>query len=149
MYNIEKINPAVFKVSVAAILIFIVGAGIGIYYQAQNNLLPGSIININSAPLLVKQLSSKAVPSITAFGQVSKINGNNITLTFGGDSIVIPIKNGAEIRMLNPDGTYSEAPQSGASLNDIKLGASLNIAVKVLPSGALQGDLVYIISALK
>ena len=91
----------------------------------------------------VNVLGSKTVPSIVAYGQVEKIEGKNITLTNMGDSITVKIKDNAQIiSFLNRDDPIANKQ---ANFSDIKKGDTLNITVKVLPNGSLEGETAIIL----
>ena len=50
-----------------------------------------------AVPQIVKDLSSKVIPSIAAYGKVAKINGKNITLSYQGDSVTILVRDDAKV----------------------------------------------------
>jgi len=99
----------------------------------------------------VQTLSSKIIPSITAFGNVSKIDGRKITLSYQGDSLAINIKEGAEVYL--PSKTVNDAngkaqtiPQKQVSFEDIKVGQNVSVNIKLLADGQMEGQMVIIIS---
>lgn len=134
---------------IVAILFFVVGGGLGIAYQIKkDSLTPKEKVQVESA----NKLSSKVIPSITAFGEVSNITGKNITLTFGGDSLVIKIRDDAQIYLpatnsTDKNGKAVALPQRAAKFSDIKTGDSLSINLKLLPDGQIEGQMVIIINS--
>lgn len=133
--------------AVIGLVIFIVGGGLGILYQSKN---PAQVVKIQA----VQTLSSKVIPSITAFGQVSNIDGKNITLSFGGDSLTIKIRDDAQVYLpatstTDKNGKPVISPQQTAQFSDIKKGENVSVNLKLLPDGQLEGQLVIIITAQK
>jgi hypothetical protein len=123
-------------------LVFLVaGAGLGILYQTQQT--APQLEKINTA---VKFLSSKTVPSIVAYGQVANIDGRNLTLAFNGDNITIAINEDATVNSFvkNEAGTMA---QKKSDFSQIKKGDTLNITIKVLPDGQIQGVSVIVINS--
>ena len=133
----ENKNLAV--LAAVAIIIFLIGGGLGAFYQNQNNF---------QKLLAIKQLSSKVVPSIVAYGKVSKIQGKNITLNFSGDSLTVLITDTAQIYSFaspaNANTTQSNSQQK-INFSDIKVGDSLNIGLRVSPAGVLSGTAVMVL----
>ena len=132
-------------------LIFLLGGGLGILYQTQQNVAApqgqGQLM-----PSVVKNLSSKVIPSIAAYGEITKIDGRNLTLSYQGDSLVIAIKDDAKIYSFiansapNPTPSVKPAttPASTASsreitFKDLKIGDNVSANVKVLSNGQLEG----------
>jgi len=78
---------------VAGLVIFAVGGGVGVLYQQQKgNPLP------EENPL-IKTLSSNVV-SLTASGDVEKIEGKNITLKLGDDALSVKMRDGVKFEDL-------------------------------------------------
>ncbi len=123
---------------IAGILIFALGIGLGIIYQAQNK----AQIKKNEA---VKSLSSKTISSLTAYGKVSKIEGKNITLSSLGDNLAVPMADSAKVYSFNDNSGNNSAPQKAVSFEDIKVGDSVNITMKLLQDGQMQGLMVVIL----
>lgn len=111
---------------IAVVIFFAVGFGAGFYYLNQTS-------QGNSS--LIKALASKVVPSIVAYGKVSKIAGKTISLTSGADSIDIVVQEEA------PVNTYSQKDNSYAKikLTDIKVGDTLNVVMKITEENKLEG----------
>jgi hypothetical protein len=134
--NLENKNLIILVI--VAIVIFVIGFGLGFFLNSQNS---APKVNNNNVANLIGLLSLKTVPSITAFGQVSKIEGKNVTLFFNGDSMTIPVISSARINSV--DSSKNNAQQE-AKFENIKVGDALSVGLKVLPDGSLQGTSVFI-----
>jgi hypothetical protein len=129
---------------IVAVIIFVIGGGLGIAYQAQKGVTGGAA----NAQAVVKTLSSKVVPSIIAYGTVSDIQGKTITLAYGTDSIKVPVTDGAQVFTFTQSTDPKVAPtQTKTDFSKIKKGDSLNVSLKLLPTGELQGVSVIILPA--
>jgi hypothetical protein len=121
---------------VVALLFSAIGVGLGIIYQKQTDASQSAAITV---------LRSKVVPSVVAYGSVAKIEGNKIVLNNEGESAIFDIKKDASVSLLvweeGGTGTYT---YKKAELSDIKVGDILNIVIKILPEGQLQGESVFI-----
>jgi hypothetical protein len=96
----------------------------------------------------VKALSSKVVPSIIAYGQVTKIENKNITLTYNKETLTVPVMESANVYSFVPAeaGSKTTAPtQKKSTFSEIKVGDSLNITVKLSADGVLEGQSVIIL----
>ena len=130
-----------------SILAFITGTALGILFQSQK----GSL-QFKNVVETVRALSSKAVPSISAFGQVVKIDGKDITLIYNEESITVAIREDAQIySFANPNGAakgsaLSAGQQTIVPFENIKIGDQLSISLKVLPDGQFEGQSVIILS---
>jgi len=134
---------------VGGVLCLAIGGGLGYFYQLQNGTLPPAESKKVEA---VNTLSSKVIPSITAFGQVTNISGRDITLTFGGDSLTIKIKEDAPIYLpatatKDKDGNSVTSAQQTAKFSDIKVGDNASVNLKLLATGQIEGQLVIILGA--
>jgi hypothetical protein len=142
---------AIFISIIVLLLVFVLGGGIGILYQTRKD-----------APLLekaaqsegvIKNLSSKTVLSIVAYGQVTNIQGRDITLTYAGDTLTVRIKENSMIySLVTPSTTQKGAAaaptQQKAEFKDIKKGDNLNVTLRLLPDGQLEASVVMIMSSL-
>ena len=128
---------------IGGLFIFVLGGGAGVLYQTQKDtpqLEKGKI-----AESVVKTLLSKAVPSIDAQGQVDNIDGRNITLTNNGDSITVKILDNAQIySFMTKNTTDKNTGRSQIKLEDIKKDDTLNIALRVLSDGQIEGQVVIV-----
>ena len=120
---------------VVAVLFFVVGGSVGIFYQMQKD-----------APQLQKAesfniLSSKVVASIVAYGKVTAINGKSLTLSFNGSEMVISVAENAPIYAFLQGSTT----QQKAAFGDIKAGNNVNVNLRVSPNGAIEGQTVIVL----
>ena len=134
---------------VSGLFLLILGGGMGIFYQTQKAVVPPKEVPKVEA---VQKLSSKVIPSITAYGTITNIDGRNVTLTFGGDSLTVKIWNDAKIYLpatstKDSKGNTVVLPQQTAKFADIKKGDNVSIILKLLPDGQIEGQLVIIYGA--
>lgn len=129
---------------IIGVVTFVVGAGLGIFYQSQID--APQLANFTAIKAVFKNLSSKAVPSILAYGQVTNIEGRNLTLSYSGDSVSIAISDSANINSFVKDSNGVPSQQK-IDFSQIKNGDTLNISVKILPNGQLEGQSVIILSS--
>jgi hypothetical protein len=127
---------------VAGVLIFLIGGGLGIF------LIQGS--SGRAKVEMANNLSSKVISSIIAYGQVKNINGRNITLSNLGDNLSILIANDAQVyAFVVPtdagENTTASPVQQTVNFETIKIGDNVNVAVKILPNGQVQGTSVIIL----
>ncbi|MEK7658529.1 MAG: hypothetical protein AAB352_01530 [Patescibacteria group bacterium] len=140
-----------FLLVIGGVIIFILGGGAGVFYQTQQtqqNIPPNN--EAVAATTAVKSLSSKVIPSIVAFGEVASISGRNITLKNAGESLIIKIDENAQISSFNavPVKGTNTPTQGKAEFKDIKVGNTLSINLRLLPSAVLKGMSVVIINSL-
>ncbi len=139
--------------------LLVLGAGFlgGTIYNSMN--APAVVVSPDSngnptTPQVVKDLSSKVIPSIAAYGQVSKIDGKNLTLTYQGDSVVVLVRDDAKIFAFttvapatgtNPK-TPTPAPTSKPiTFQEIKMNDNVTVNFKVTPLGVLEGSSVVVL----
>jgi preprotein translocase subunit YajC len=122
----------------AGIIIFLIGGILGIFiYRLQNK-------NIVENKKAVSSLSSKVVSSVVVYGQVKSINGKSITLSNLGDDLTIIIADNAQVFSF-----ATATVQQKVNFEDIKVGDSVNISVKLLSTGQLEGLSVIILPQSK
>lgn len=113
---------------VAGIILFVVGVVVGyMYYQPQGSSLIPTVVEKNIWP------SSKVVSQITTTGKVTKIDGNDITLTNEGDTLKIRVIKNAIIyasKVSTQNGKNVTSVEK-ATFSDIKVGSDLNILTNV------------------
>lgn len=135
---------------VVAVVAVIVGGVLGMGMQtAKDSSAVSAAAKLQPA---VKTLSSKVIPSIIAYGQVTNIQDRNITLTYGGDSITVPVGNNSNIYSFIPPaaGSKTATPtQQKVQFGEIKKGDSLNISVKLSADGKIEGQSVIILLSAK
>jgi len=120
------------------VVLFIVGAALGIFYQVQ--------IGSKSATEVktVNALASKVIPSIVAYGKVTAIDGQNVTVSFDGDTLMVPIVDNAQVFAFTNTTATSAPVQQKSSFDKLKVGDNINISVKVLEGGKMQGESIFI-----
>jgi len=128
---------------IGGLFFLILGGGLGIFYQSQKNALQTP--EGNSKLKAVQVLSSKVIPSITAYGQIANIDGRNITLTFGGDSLNVKINDDAIVYLPSSE----SSPQQIAKFEDIKKGDNVSVNLRLLPDGQIEGQMVIILNPVK
>ena len=134
---------------VVAVVAVIIGLALGM------NLSPKSVAEKSQSTKFesaVKALSSKVIPSIIAYGQVSKIENKNITLTYNKETLTIPLTQSTSIYSFVAPATGSKTAtptQKKAAFSEIKVGDSLNITLKLLPDGTIEGQSVIILMKAK
>ncbi|MBX4201189.1 hypothetical protein KW786_03645 [Candidatus Parcubacteria bacterium] len=100
---------------------------------------------------VVKDLSSKVIPSIAAYGKVSKIENRNLTLNYEGDTVIIPVRNDAKIYSFvsSASGTATKpntVPSSKEiTFQEVKMDDNVSVNVKVLENGTLEGFSVVVL----
>ena len=141
----NKVSLIVLSV-VVVLVILSLGGGAGVLYQTQKD--APQIEKLQALETAVKGLSSKIVPSVVAFGEVSEIEGRNITLTYNGDSVTVAIKADAQISSFVAPSSGGTAKQTIVQFGEIKNGDKLSINTKVLPDGQLQGESIMIFAFL-
>src|SRR3989339_1252658 len=132
---------------VSAFAFLVVGLGVGVVYQKQAD---ASQVEKSPKTKAINILSSKIIPSITAFGEVTKIDGKNITLSFGGDNLTVKINDDAQIYFPARDtkdenGKPITAPQKIVKFSDIKIRDDASINVKLLTDVKMEGQLVVVL----
>lgn len=129
---------------VVILIVFLIGGGAGIMYQAQKTITPTT--QVQTIPPIVKQLSSKVVPSIAVYGKVTDINGRNVTVSYDTDNITIKIKDGAPVVSFVTD-SKGVSKQQTSDFSQIKKDSNINISCKFLSDGTLEGETVIILPA--
>jgi hypothetical protein len=122
----------------AAVVLFLVGFALGYLLHPQK---AADKVKIQAAT----NLSSKVVSSVVAYGQVKSISGRNITLSNLGDSLTILVAADAPIYSFIVKDKATAPVQQKVSFGSIKIGDSVNVAVKTLSSGQLEGSSVIIL----
>lgn len=134
-------------VVVLGIVIFVIGGGLGMMFQVQKSApqiaLQTSKLAVSEA--VVKSLSSKVVPSMIAYGQVTNIEGNNVTLSYANETLVVNIAQNANIIVLTPVSGSTTPVQKRGVFSEIKKGDNLNITLKLFADGKIEGQSVIIL----
>jgi hypothetical protein len=137
-------QKAIIFLIIVGLLIFALGAASGFFYASRNP----KIQQAQTVIPTINLLGSKVVQSVSAFGTVTKIEGSNVTLSYEGDEITIPISNSAQIfsALVQRDSTGSATtgiPQQ-VSVRNIKVGQNLVVNFSVNTSGQITGNQVTI-----
>jgi len=131
---------------VGAILLLITGTVIGI--KIQSKIASDSLTVSKQMQDTIKVLNSKTTPSALAYGLITKIEGRNITISSGGDSSTIKIRDDASIIIPvtdSDDPNVNTTVQKNVDFSYIKVGDTVNINLKVGSEGQLEGDAVIIL----
>lgn len=119
------------------------GGGIGILYQMQKD-----APQINKATEVVKKLTSKAIPSIVAYGQIVSIEGRNLKVSFNGEDVAVKISDTAAVTSFDTD-SQGKTSQQNLDFSQVKLGQTVSINTRVLLDGQLQGEAIMIFTSPK
>ena len=124
---------------VLIILALVGGVWLGMNVIGKTSVGMGGAKVANST--ILTALTSKVIPSVGAYGQVAKIDGNNLTISYQGDSIVVTVGGSAKIyaQTIVKKGTVSTPTTQQISLQNIKVGDNVSVNIKVQPTGQLQG----------
>jgi len=137
-------NSAKIILSVVVLLVvFLLGGGLGVMYQPQRVNVPQQI---SATSPIVQELSSKLFPSIIAYGKITAISGNSLTLTYSGSSATINVKSGAPVYSFATDKT-GKSSQQKVDFSQIKKDDNVNVNSVLLTDGTLQGQSVIILPA--
>lgn len=142
-------NPRIIILSIIIILAaFLIGGGAGILYQSQKPVQPqASNLNVDQMSSLIKQLTSKPIASIAAYGQIQSIDGKNIALSYLGDSITVKLADNAQVFSLAVD-SKGKTSQQKVDFSQVKKGDNVSISLKLLPDGTLQGQTIMILPTI-
>ena len=123
------------KTTLAAVIFFVVGIIVGFFMQpAQQSGLSPDLSKYKSS---ISVLSSPAVTQISAFGEVTGVSGQTITISAGKKNQNITIGDKTLVQTYIKEKIQDVVPRT-INLSDIKTGQSASILLKVLPSGDLQ-----------
>jgi len=125
------------------------GAVLGISYQKNIDLAL-----IEKTDSIINSLSSGVVSSIGLVGQVVKIEGSEITISYNNKNITFSATDKINISSLREKPLSDTASDnqdflsqyySASKLNDIKIGDTISVGVKMLSGGGLQAYSIVII----
>lgn len=126
------------------VLVFGVGFTLGLLKIKQGE----DFKNREAMAKVTKVLSSKAVASIVAFGEVTKISGRTVTIAYEGESLDVRVKDDAVFFAIKvpTKGSVSDAPlkEEAATFSDIKVGSSINTEIIISSENILETDSVKI-----
>lgn len=115
------------------VALFIFGSVLGGYYQMQK---------LEPQLSAVRALSSEVVPSIVAYGQVTKIDNNDLTLTYGEGTVTIRVRDNAPVYYLMNSSSGEETKE--IRLRDLKVGDNVHVSINVSSNGKLEGTTVAV-----
>lgn len=128
------------KIIISAIVIFIIGVAVGIFYQMQaDSPTMKKVLWAEKAQGTFNLLSSELVPSVVAQGIVKDVNEKSIILTDGKNDFEVKINRDISILSL-----IEESEGKTQTLNDVKKGSLLNVNLKIASDGTLYSDLITI-----
>ena len=93
----------------------------------------------------VNSLASKVISSIAAYGQIKSINGRVVTLNNLGDDLSITIADNAQILSFITTKTSPTPVQQTTTFDKVKVGDNVNIIMRLLSDGKLEGSSVIIL----
>lgn len=124
---------------IVGVLVFLVGGGLGIISVQPKGFQKTKIEATN-------KLASRVISSIVAYGQIENIDGRNLTLSNFGDNLSILILDNAQVYSFTTPSVKNATPsQQTVKFENIKIGDKVNVAVKLLPNGQMQGSSVIIL----
>jgi len=136
-------NLIIVLLVIAGLIFFVIGVSVGVVYKTEKD-----------APLLeksekmteaVKKLSSKAITSIIVYGEVTNIENRDITLAFANESLTVSVKENSQIFSFTPAEGGASPNQRTAEFKDIKKGDFLNVSLRLLADGQLEGVMAIIL----
>lgn len=133
-------------VIVVAVIFLVVGGAVGMTLQSSKDAT--AVAGYAKLQPAVEALSSKVVPSIIAYGQVTNIEGKNLTLSYSGQTLVVAVAQNANIYSFVAPAAGSKVTtptQRKATFAEIKKGDNLNISLKLSSDGKLEGQSVIIL----
>lgn len=136
---------------VAGILILILGVWLGMLLGGKGTMTASQTSQVAAGAALTKALSSKVIPSIAAYGQVTKIDGSNLTISYQGDSVVVSVDSNSKIYSFAKQPTTTTTKKTTAptsqqiALKDVKVGDNVSVNIKVFPTGEMQGLSVVVL----
>jgi hypothetical protein len=122
-----------------AIIFMAVGGTFGIIFQSQKDQ-----VLINKYTGVIKSAASKTVASILSYGQISDIQGRDVTLAFGGDYITVNIKQDANVYSYSSNSANAQKKQ--LNFSDLKKGDTVNISMTMSQEGKFTANSVMVVS---
>ena len=137
----NKINIVIILI-VGFLVVFALGAGLGIFYQYQKD--DAKIKQADKISSEIDTLSSDVVTAVAVFGKVVAINGRNVTLSYNGKSLTVNIGDNVAI---NSYASLTAKTGGNVQFSEIKLGDNLSVALKIGKDGELIAQNVLILSS--
>ena len=132
-------TTSIVLIIISGLVFLVLGGGMGFLYKTLQ-VSP----QIEKTTAIIKDLSSKTVLSTVAYGQVSKIEGKDITLSYDSDNIKISMAENSPVYSFVNDST-GKPVQKKVDFKQIKIGDTLNITIKLLPDGQIQSQSALIL----
>lgn len=126
---------------IVLVAVFVIGAIFGMFLQVQKD-----APQIDKAAETLKMLTSKAIPSVVVYGQISNINGRTVTVSFNGDTAVVKLRDNAAVSSFGGYGQGNNTPQN-IDLSQVQQGQTASISAKILSDGSLQGESLIVLPA--
>jgi len=128
---------------ISACILFVSGGGIGVFLKAQED-----NSKINKLSSIVDSVTSKIVVGVSVLGEVTKIEGRNVTLSSDNESIIVDIEDYAIMySLVSKNGSNDLAgglTKKSIKFDDIKVGDYLNINTVVSRDGIMKANIVVI-----
>ena len=137
--DIKKIGLPVLITGLVVVLI--IGFTIGIFYQARKDVATAQ--QNQKVSQTAKVLTSDIVSVIALYGQVTAINGRDVTILYKGESLTVNIPANVSITLAQPKGTNSKV----VDFSSIKKGNNLTIASKISEDGKITAQAVIIVTS--
>jgi len=137
--DIKKIGLPVLITGLVVVLI--IGFTIGIFYQARKDVATAQ--QNQKVSQTAKVLTSDIVSVIALYGQVTAINGRDVTILYKGESLTVNIPANVSITLAQPKGTNSKV----VDFSSIKIGNNLTIASKISENGKITAQAVIIVTS--
>ncbi len=118
------------------LVFFILGGSLGIMYS-------GAPKCPKETEEVLKIISSPLVSGVSAVGEISKINGNNVTLSFLKREITLTLQENT--RMYD----ISTGKKTDINLSNLKIGDAVSVIFILKPDGSIQVSSVMKISPLE
>jgi len=123
---------------IVALVFFAVGGGTGfLSYESFKKQQP-----LEETPVY-KILTSNLIPTITAYGRISSINGNDMVLSNGEELLNIKMENSAPVYVFDSSvdlGNGLSAPsQKVAGIDILKEGQDISVNLEINKDGQING----------
>ena len=125
-------------IAVVGAVVLLAGGGLAGFIFAKSKTAPAIQKLQNLTSVLNSLSSSRIIVSTIAYGKVKSISGGTIVLNRDSEDLSVVMIEGAQVYLLSSSGS-DLSQQKTATLSDIKVGDDVNISLKVLPDGQLQG----------
>ncbi|MFA5878173.1 MAG: hypothetical protein WC845_02280 [Candidatus Staskawiczbacteria bacterium] len=133
----KQSNNTYIIVIVSIVVLFGIGCLVGFSFEKSRT--SASIEKLQTLSSVLNSLSSsQIIVSTIAYGRVKSISDSTIVLNRGEEDLSVAMIPDAQVYLLSNNGG-DLGSQKQSQLTDIKIGDDLNISVKILPDGQIQG----------